>query len=605
MKNKKGQVTIFIIIAVILIALVGVFFAVRNVVTEEKIPAEIESVYNSFLACVEENTLTGVSVLESQGGYIELPAFEPGSSYMPFSSQLDFLGNPIPYWYYVSGNNIQKEQVPTEVDMEIQLAKFVEDKVRDCNFDSFYEEGYLISKGIPEASTNIKDNSIDVQVDMSLTIELQGESYVVNDHDVSVDSYLGKLYTNARRIYQREQNELFLERYAVDNLRLYAPVDGVELSCSPKIWSADQVFNELQQAIQDNTLTLNSNDEEYYNVNLNEDSGVEVKFINSVDWPNSFEVNPAQGSLLIADPIGIQPGLGVLGFCYVPYHFVYNVRYPVLIQVSEGLEIFQFPVAVVLQGNNAREAFAGTASGFEDFGICDNKNTPIQVNAYDSDLNPINAQISYECFGEICDIGTSPLTNDFPQCVNGYILARADGYADAEFLFSTTSAGSAQIIMEKIYPIEVKVNINGIESNERTIIYFNSEEESKVVSYPEQKTVDLISNNYDIEVYVYKDSSLTFEATTLEQCTDIPMSGIAGALGLKEEKCIEVEMPEQLITHVLVGGGKASYPVSESELESSRFIEINLDSLTIPENVDQMYSNQLAIEDKEIEIMFR
>jgi len=59
---------------------------------------------------------------------------------------------------------------------------------------------------------------------------------------------------------------------------------------------------------------------------------------------------------LIANPVGNQPGLGVLCFCYVPYHFVYNIGYPVLIQVYSGEEIFQFPVAVVVKGNKPREA---------------------------------------------------------------------------------------------------------------------------------------------------------------------------------------------------------------------------------------------------------
>ena len=68
------------------------------------------------------------------------------------------------------------------------------------------------------------------------------------------------------------------------------------------------------------------------------DAGVsdEIRFINSKDWPRNFEVSPSEGILLVANPVGNQPGLGVLGFCYVPYHFVYNVKYPVLIQVYNG-----------------------------------------------------------------------------------------------------------------------------------------------------------------------------------------------------------------------------------------------------------------------------
>jgi len=42
--------------------------------------------------------------------------------------------------------------------------------------------------------------------------------------------------------------------------------------------------------------------------------------------------------------LGINLVLGVLGFCYVLIILFIIVRYPVLVQVQEGEEIFQFPV---------------------------------------------------------------------------------------------------------------------------------------------------------------------------------------------------------------------------------------------------------------------
>ena len=93
------------------------------------------------MSCLEEEALLGISVLGSQGGYIDIPAFEPGSQYAPFSNQLDFLGNPIPYWYYVSSNGVQKEQVPKKSDMEKQykaprflLQLFNETAKEDMNY---------------------------------------------------------------------------------------------------------------------------------------------------------------------------------------------------------------------------------------------------------------------------------------------------------------------------------------------------------------------------------------------------------------------------------------------------------------------------------------
>ena len=108
MRNKRAQLTAFIIIAIIIIASGVLYFVFRDSLTVAGIPPSIEPVYNNFLSCLEEDIFIGIDLLESQGGYIEIPDFEPGSHHMPFSSQLDFLGNPIPYWYYVSGNNIQK-----------------------------------------------------------------------------------------------------------------------------------------------------------------------------------------------------------------------------------------------------------------------------------------------------------------------------------------------------------------------------------------------------------------------------------------------------------------------------------------------------------------
>ena len=95
MGKKRGQLTIFIIIAIIFIGAVIGFFMFKESFVPKQIPASIEPVYTTFLSCLEENTKVGIDVLESQAGYIELPDFEPGSQYMPFSSQLDFFGQQI------------------------------------------------------------------------------------------------------------------------------------------------------------------------------------------------------------------------------------------------------------------------------------------------------------------------------------------------------------------------------------------------------------------------------------------------------------------------------------------------------------------------------
>jgi len=614
-KNRKAQVTIFIIIAIIIVGLIMVFFMFKESLLGKQIPPNIEPVYVSFLSCLEDDALIGIDILESQAGYIFLPDFEPGSAYMPFSSQLNFLGNPIPYWYYVSGNNIQKEQMPSKENMEDQLKEFIENRINNCIFDRYYEQGFEINQGEPKAEVDIKDDRVEVKLNMDLNINKEEDNAVIRSHKIVVKSKLGMLYDSARKIYEKENKDLFLENYAVDILRLYAPVDGVELTCSPKIWKADEIFDELEKAIEANTLALKTKggdyslrkeENKYFIIDVSVDA--DVRFLNSKEWAHGFEVSPSEESILIAKPVGNQPGLGVLGFCYVPYHFVYNMRYPVLIQVYSGEEIFQFPVAVVVQGNRPREALDVSAIEIGMPELCKYKNVLVEVNTYDIRLNSVEADISYECFGTKCDIGKTTqgfLQEEFPQCVNGYVLAKAKGFEDAKYLYSTTQSGSVDIILDRLYEKDIELKLNGMSYNKGAIVNFISDKSSKTIVYPEQKSVELSEGRYEIQVYIYQNSSIRLEETIKEQCMEIPQSGLGGLLGLTKEKCFDIKIPAQIISNALAGGGKEIYYILETELEDSNIIEIYAKSLPAPKSLEQLQDNYVLFEDKDLDIYFR
>ncbi len=618
-ENNRGQVTIFIIIAIILVASVGVFFLIKSQISSVEIPASLDSVYTAFLSCIEEDSLVGISVLESQGGYIELPDFEAGSAYMPFSSQLSFLGNPIPYWYYVSGNNIQKEQVPTLRDMEGQLGDFVEEEIKDCLLNSYLESGYGVSMGDEvKASVDIREEEVEINLNMLLGLEKSNDTVSVKNHNVVVKSRLGQLYQEARDIYDYEQDTLFLENYGIDALRLYAPVDGVELSCSPKVWNADEVFDEIGLAIEANVnalkveggdYELQSRENKYFVVEV---PGIEsnVLFKNSNDWSNSFEVNPTDENIMMAKPVGNQPGMGILGFCYVPYHFVYNINYPVLVQIYQGSEIFQFPFAVVIQGNKPRESLETSAVASPEIQLCEYKNTEITVEVFDTFLNPIVANISFECFGETCGIGTTGmdgrLVDLFPQCVNGFVVARAEGYETArENVESTAQGGMVVLIMDKIYKKDVNLKLDGRDYTGEAIINFVSNDTSATVLYPDQKEVELTEGQYEVQVYIYKNSSIKLEEQQQEQCLEVPQEGLGGLFGITDEECYDITIPSQIISNALMGGGKQNYYIVKSELQESTIIDINTESLSVPRNIEDLQKNYIEFEDKGLDINFK
>lgn len=630
--DKRGQVTIFIIIAILIVAGIGIFFTFRQSSTFTQVPASIEPVYNTFLSCLNEETYVGIDVLESQGGYIKLPDFQPGSSYMPFSSQLDFLGNPIPYWYYVSGNNIQKEQVPSKVDMEKQLGNFIEEKINGCRFDNYYEQGFEITLGDSKANVKINKNKVEVSLDMDLNISKGEDTSLIRSHKISVDSKLGMLYDSAKKLYKHEQETLFLENYTIDTLRLYAPVDGVKLTCSPLTWNANEVFDKLQEAIEANTLALKTREGDFSlkkkeNKYFVEDISVEgnVRFLNSKNWTYSFEVNPSEGNMLISQPVGNQQGMGILGFCYVPYHFVYDVKYPVLVQISSGdtqrgilnegtrtsneaSEIFQFPLAVVIQGNNPRKALETNAVELQAPELCKQKNTEIQVNVFDTKLDPVDAKISYECFGTKCDIGKTSsgvLKGDFPQCVNGDVIAKSSGYKDTRYQYSTVNQGIVDVIMDKLYNLNVDLKLNNLDYNGAATISFISDNNVRTIVYPEQKTINLSEGQYEVQVSIYRNSSLTLGATKSEKCIEIPQSGVGGFFGFTKEKCFTIEFPAQVVSNALSGGGKKNYYILESELSNSNTLEINSQSLPAPTTIEKLQDNYITFDERSLDIKFK
>ena len=132
---KRGQLSVFVIVAIILALGVVIFFVVRGEIGKEKVPVELAPVFDYYRTCIEQEVSAAIAIAEEQGGYVYVTDYAPGSEYAPFSSHLNFLGVPVPYWYYVSGNGLIKEQVPTKPEIESQISRFVEEGLADCNFE--------------------------------------------------------------------------------------------------------------------------------------------------------------------------------------------------------------------------------------------------------------------------------------------------------------------------------------------------------------------------------------------------------------------------------------------------------------------------------------
>jgi len=613
--NKRGQLTIFIIIAILIVAAAITIFLFRDKIFEPKVPSEFEDVYDFFDDCVEQKTLQGLEIAGVQAGYIDVPEFEPGSEYAPFSSQLDFLGSPVPYWYYVSGNNVIKEQVPSLPKIEQQLEDFIEEQIEFCDFDEFRKQGYLIETGKPRVDVNIRESKVDVEVKMSLVAEKQEAKSRIVERDIEVRSNFGKFYELAKEIYDKEKEEMFLENYGLDVMYNYAPVTGVEITCAPQIWNPQEVVDDLKLGLSANTMMLKtgkSKSEEYFTVDV--DSNENVNFIYDPNWPTRIEIWPVENNVMMAEPVGLQQGMGIIGFCYVPYHFVYDIYYPVLIQVYDDDGFFQFPVAVVIDKSVARQALEGQILEEDNMGeFCNYKNTDVTVYTYDADLNPVEANIDFACMEQKCNMGQTVrsggdaiLSTAFPQCVNGKIIARAEGYVTASQYVSTNEPQDVDILMRKVYELDLDLDIDGRRvSDGLAVVNFNSEEYSTSVIYPEQDKVSLAEGDYEISVQVFGDASLTIPASSTRQCVEVPSSGLLGVFGKTREECFDIDIPSQTIDNALIAGGKVNEYILASELIGSRTIQISVDGLPRPTTLEKLQENYGLVETSSLGVIFR
>jgi hypothetical protein len=268
--------------------------------------------------------------------------------------------------------------------------------------------------------------------------------------------------------------------------------------------------------------------------------------------------------------------------------------------------MFQFPVAVIIDKNQAREALPTTTGVYIESRVCEHNNQDISVYTYDSQLNPVEARIQFKCLNSICEIGETKieggdaiLETKMPSCVNGFVIATASDYADAKYQISTNEESLVNIIMKKKH--EISLDLGNVDT---ALVRFDGVDYSATIMYPDMKTVELVEDYYNVSVYVYKNSSLTFPAVDDRKCVDIPKEGVAGMFGATEEKCIDINLPATEVEFALVGGGKASEYITEGQLSESNELNINVPLFGTPSSLEELQENYVVVEDEIIYLDF-
>jgi len=171
---KRGQVTIFIIIAVLIIAAVGGIVFIENIKKAAESP-EVKEVSGFVSDCLQQTSEDAVITIGDQGGYYNIPE---RANY--------FLFFPKPYYIYETQNF-----VPIKATLEKELGSYIEDNIDICldDFEALTRQGYTIKKaGSNKATVRIdgRSNTVSVSAKVPVSVSKGNTTNLVTDFSAGV-----------------------------------------------------------------------------------------------------------------------------------------------------------------------------------------------------------------------------------------------------------------------------------------------------------------------------------------------------------------------------------------------------------------------------------
>lgn len=202
--KKRGQVTVFIILGIIILLLVVAFISLKSFMTTQQAKVEEEKTQQAALAgesikvyvesCIERTIRDAILENSFSGGYFILPE----------KSTTDLFDN-IPYYF----QNEQDLSLPDET-IAIEIAKYVDEMLDFClnDFRTFQEQGYEITKEKPKSEATLSPQKINVRTSLPITITIGTITKQISNFMVSVPT--AEFYQNiltAREIIKSQEKE--------------------------------------------------------------------------------------------------------------------------------------------------------------------------------------------------------------------------------------------------------------------------------------------------------------------------------------------------------------------------------------------------------------
>jgi len=203
--KKRGQVTIFIIIAIVIISAIALFLLLRSGFELPGIGTKAEKNPSTFLeSCMEDKIKEVVEIISLQGGYIE------NSLNIYFKFEDENSPQYISYLCYT-----QNPYIPC-INQEPMLIRHLQDEIKkeisnDIGYcldeleKSLTSQGYVVdAKPYSGFEVNLMEKKIVIEVDKEITLTKSGETTNQEDLKIIFPSRFYDLALVAQEIVSQE-----------------------------------------------------------------------------------------------------------------------------------------------------------------------------------------------------------------------------------------------------------------------------------------------------------------------------------------------------------------------------------------------------------------
>jgi len=473
--DKKGQITVFMILGILFLLILVLIIAYQQEIIVlkpgELVMTEKGKITQLIVTCMDQLGDEALTKIGFQGGYIEVPDYISKSvnrrvSLSPFIF--------VPYWAFGD-----QTEYPTLEEIKEDIDDYIEGNLRNCVFQSepFKENYDVVERSQIYSDTNIAEDKVLFNVNWNVEVSTKDGSVIAEIINYISESpiKLKKVYEMATIILDKEMEELKLEDITQDLLALEhpkIPLTGFEMSCSRKKWKIDEVKENLQEIIRINIGELKVEGtnfvefpeelpyyKNHYIWDLGEnveDPNIFVHFDYQKNFPFFFAVGPKNGNYLKSNQV--DGGKLYSLFCMQNWKFIYDLSYPVVVNVVDETTGYTFKMAMTVhlqdnypnkKGEIHKNKFSYQTYNDEEF--CADSKIDTIIHTYELIENqetgiysrePLeDVDVSFNCLRLDCPVGKTQYdyeaTGDIasyrtylPYCVGGIVKGNKDGYKE-------------------------------------------------------------------------------------------------------------------------------------------------------------------------------